>query len=102
MVEKSNTTSSDVYYVNDNGLDGYQTGILPVNLVSESRVPNGVFQAVVLVAASIDVSFVGRVDVSSGYFGASYHLTGTNVNTFDNNVQNFNYVDNTIGSVKCT
>ncbi len=100
MVEKSNTTSSDMYYVNDNALDGYTVSALPVNLVEESRVASNVFQAYILVAASIDVTFVGRYDISSGYFGASYHLTGTDVNVYDNNVNNFNYVDHTVNSVK--
>ena len=100
MVEKSQTQFSDTYYVNDNALDGHNDNQLPVNLVGESRVPDNIFQAYILSAASINVSFVGRVDISSGYFGGSYHLSGKNVNEFDNAVNNFNYIDNTTNSVK--
>ena len=89
MVEKGSTLS-DVYYVNDNALDGYTTAPLPLNYVAESRVPAGVFQAFVMVAASVKVSYLGRVDVSSGYFGGSYHLSTTDVADFDSNVQDFN------------
>ena len=99
MVESSNTVASDMYFVNDNALDGFTVSALPVNLVGESRVPSNIFQAFVLTAASIDVSFVGRVDVSSGYFGASYHLSGVDVASFDNAVNNFNYVDNTLNAI---
>ena len=100
MVEKTNTTNSDMYYVNDNALDGSTISAAPVNIVAESRVPAGVFQAFVLVAASVDVSFVGRVDVSSGYFGASYHLSSTDVDTFDNSVMDFNYIDNSLNAIQ--
>lgn len=100
MVEQSNTSSSDMYYSNDSTLDGYKLTNVSPTRVAEARVPDNIFQAFVLCAASIDVKFVGRQDVSSGYFGASYHLSSTDVNSFDDNVENFNYVDNTIGSIR--
>lgn len=99
MVEQGNP-SSDVTYINDIGLDGHSTAILPVNYVAESRVPPNVFQAFVLAAASMKVTYMGRVDVSSGYFGGSYHLSTTDVASFDNNVQDFNYVDNSFNSIR--
>jgi hypothetical protein len=103
MVEKSHDTVSDMVYVKENELDGFNIGGVGENIptmVGESRVPNNIFQAYILVAASIDVTYVGRGDISSGYMGGSYHLSSKNVSEYDNSVNNFNYVDNTQNSIK--
>ena len=102
MVEDTlaNVNKSDIYYVNDNALDGTNVSATPIITANESKVKDGLFQAYILVAASVEAKFQGRFDAASGYWGASYHLTGTNVDTFDNNVMDFNYVDNTINSLK--
>lgn len=93
-------TVSDTYYINDNGLNGNSTAVLPIVAVDESRVAANVFQAFVLSAASVKVSYFGRLDVSSGYFGGSYHLSSTDVHNFDRSAQDFNFIDNSFNSAR--
>jgi len=59
----------------------------------------GVFQAFVLCAASVKVNYLGRVDVSSGFFGGSYMLSGTDVHAFDDSAEDFNYIDNSFNAI---
>jgi hypothetical protein len=40
--------------------------------------------------------YIGRSDVESGYFGASFHLSTVNSESPDSNVTNFDYVNRSI------
>ncbi len=44
----------------------------------------------------LSARYVGRSDIESGYFGASFHLSTTNAEAPDTNVSNFDYINRSI------
>jgi hypothetical protein len=46
--------------------------------------------------AKVSAKYIGRSDVESGYFGASFHLSTQNSESPDINVSNFDYVNRSI------
>jgi hypothetical protein len=61
-----------------------------------TRVPAGVFQNGVMLFAKISARYIGRSDIESGYFGASFHLSTARAESPDVNVSNFDYINRSI------
>lgn len=101
MVERgfNSGNASDIYVLNDVTLDGYTKSTATPNYIQESTVPAGLFQAFILTACKLTVTFIGRVDVSSGYLGGGYNLSNVDSTLIDYDMSIFNYIDNMPGSV---
>lgn len=101
MVERgfNGGNASDIYLLNDVTLDGFTKSTATPLYIQESTVPAGLFQAFILTACKMTVTFIGRVDVSSGYLGGGYNLSNVDSTLMDYDMSVFNYIDNMPGSV---
>ena len=69
------------------------------NLVAlNTKSPSLAFNAFTLQSMKISCRYVGRVDVISGYFGGSFHLSTTDAFTYDYAPTQFNFVDDSLNA----
>jgi hypothetical protein len=68
--------------------------------ILQTQVVAGAFNAYVLHCLKISIKYVGRPDVQSGVFGGAYFLSYQNSSAADNQGAIFNYIDDSINSVK--
>lgn len=93
-------TVSNLYINNNAALDGTILGLpqhfTPVPLTQ--TVQNS-FNTYVLQCSKLSAKYVGRNDVLSGYFGASYHLSPVNNRSPDASTTQFHFVNESINGV---
>jgi hypothetical protein len=96
------SSTSDVKTCTDVTLDGgtQLTNTALWNPVAAARVKDGVFNAYVLMAASIEAKYVGRYDIKSGYLGGSYFLSAVNSDLPDVTLSNFDNIDRSATAVQ--
>ena len=89
---------SNIYVNNDSRLDGtsyFTNGFTPIQ---NTKTIQNAFNAYTLHACKLSAKYIGRGDIMSGYFGASYHLSGKNQFEPDNDTTMFAFVDDSINS----
>lgn len=93
-------STSNVYVNNHAALDGTTLGLAshftPIN--QSQSIPNA-FNTYVLQSCKISARYVGRGDVQSGYFGASYHLSAASSKGPDPATTQFAFCDDSINAV---
>lgn len=64
-----------------------------------NRPPQGAFITYVLQSCKISCKYIGRLDICSGYFGASQHISTANSGSPDYATTDFTYIDDSLNSV---
>ena len=95
-----NATVSNLYVNTNSALDGSTLGTAgQFTPIVNTQSIQGAFNTYVLQCCKLSARYVGRSDVMSGYFGASYNLSTTSSRAADPSPTQFNYVDDSINAV---
>jgi hypothetical protein len=93
-------STSNIYVNNNASLDGTTLGTAAqFTPITTSNSIQNAFNTYVLQCAKISAKYVGRGDVQSGYFGASYHLSPVSSKSPDPATTQFAFCDDSINAV---
>ena len=102
LLVDSSSAASTIYVNNNTALDGLTKDTVTAHYipVPTTRCLPGAFNAYVLQCFKISVQYIGRSDIQSGIFGGAYFVSTVDSLTPDTNASLFNYIDDSINSVK--
>ena len=102
LLVDSTSAASTVYVNTHNDLNGIVQDTVSAHYVpvATARCLQGAFNAYILQCFKISVQYIGRSDIQSGIFGGAYFISTVDSLKPDTNASLFNYIDDSINSVK--